>query len=275
LSEAELQFLDVGSGVDKRRIVFRRRQGAGPGLIWLPGFKSDMASTKARGLDEYCEAKGRALLRFDYSGHGLSSGRFEDGTISRWLEEAISIFHAATAGPQIVIGSSMGGYLALLLARSLSASKSIASLAGLVLIAPAVDFTEILIWGKAGAEVRETIMRIGHWLRPTPYSLEPYPITRGLIEDGRRHLIMGGAIRTYAPTWILQGMLDEDVPCAHVKSLAENITNDPIILTLVSDGDHRLSRPQDLQLLISAIESAVHTASAVVATDGPGPGRRQ
>jgi pimeloyl-ACP methyl ester carboxylesterase len=255
LSEPELQFLDFGAGLAARRIAYRRRPGAGPGIVWLPGFKSDMASTKALTLDNYCEAKGRALLRFDYSGHGFSGGRFEEGTISRWLEESLAVFRAHAIGPQILIGSSMGGYLALLLARELAAEKEAARLAGMILIAPAVDFTEALMWRRASSEVRDTIMRTGQWLRPTPYAPEPYPITRDLIEDGRRHLLLGGRIRTHAPTRILQGMLDEDVPYEHVQTLVEHIAGDPVTLTLVRDGDHRLSRPQDLAMLTNAIEA--------------------
>jgi len=214
-----------------------------------------MASTKATALDAWCAANGRALLRFDYSGHGASTGRFEEGTLTRWLEESLAVFRAATAGPQILVGSSMGGYLALLVARELALTNATASLAGMILIAPAVDFTEALMWDRASSPAREAIMRDGQWLRPTPYASEPYPITRALIEDGRRHLLLGGAIRTYAPTRILQGMLDEDVPYGHVQKLVEHIVADPVTLTLVKDGDHRLSRPQDLAILIGAIDA--------------------
>jgi pimeloyl-ACP methyl ester carboxylesterase len=255
LSEPELQFLDLGAGLAARRIAYRRRLGVGPGIVWLPGFKSDMASTKARTLDDYCAAKGRALLRFDYSGHGFSGGSFEKGTISRWLEESLAVFRTHTVGPQILIGSSMGGYLALLLARELAAEREATRLAGMILIAPAVDFTEALMWRRASPEVRDNIMRAGQWLRPTPYASEPYPITRDLIVDGRRHLLLGGPVRTYAPTRILQGMLDEDVPYDHVQTLVEHIAGDPVTLTLVRDGDHRLSRPQDLAMLTNAIET--------------------
>ena len=253
MSEPELQFLNVGSGRASRRIAYCQRKGAGPGLVWLPGFKSDMASTKARALDDDCARSGRALLRFDYSGHGASGGSFAEGTISRWLDESIAIFRALTSGPQILIGSSMGGYVALLLARALAEAKETQRLAGMILIAPAVDFTEALIWSRATPEARQTIMRDGQWMRPTPYASEPYPITRALIEDGRRHLLLGGPIRTYAPTRILQGMLDADVPYSHVQTLVEHIAADPVMLTLVRDGDHRLSRPADLAMLMGAI----------------------
>jgi pimeloyl-ACP methyl ester carboxylesterase len=257
LSDSELQFLDVGAGEAARRIAFRRRAAQEPnraGLVWLSGFKSDMASTKASALDDYCMKSGRALLRFDYSGHGESGGRFEDGTVTRWLEESLAIIRAATTGPQILVGSSMGGYLALLAARALGQAGEAARLAGMALIAPAVDFTEALIWKSAPAEARRAIMEQGAWARQSSYSPEPYPITKALIEDGRKHLLLGGAIRTYCPVRILQGMRDEDVPYGHVMILVEHIVGDPVTLTLVKDGDHRLSRPEDLALLIAAIE---------------------
>ena len=257
LSDAELQFLDIGADAEARRIAFRRRDSTDAGqagLVWLCGFKSDMASTKATALDEYCAAAGRALLRFDYSGHGASGGSFEDGTISRWLEETLAVIRAATSGPQILIGSSMGGYLALLAARAFAQAGEAARLAGMALIAPAVDFTEALIWAKASKATRRAIMEQGAWARPSPYSAEPYPITRALIEDGRRHLLLGATVRTHCPVRVLQGMRDEDVPYRHAMTLVEHIAGDPVTLTLVKDGDHRLSRPEDLALLVSAIE---------------------
>jgi pimeloyl-ACP methyl ester carboxylesterase len=257
LSEGELQFLDVGVGGEARRIAFRPRAaqaGNGAGLVWLSGFKSDMASTKAQALDAYCMKSGRALLRFDYSGHGQSEGRFEAGSMTRWLEEALAVIRAATTGPQILVGSSMGGYLALLVARAFGQADETARLAGMALIAPAVDFTEALIWANAPAAARRAIMEKGAWARQSAYAPEPYPITRTLIEDGRRYLLLGGAIRTYCPVRILQGMQDEDVPYRHAMTLVEHIVGDPVTLTLVKDGDHRLSRPEDLALLIAAIE---------------------
>jgi pimeloyl-ACP methyl ester carboxylesterase len=257
LSDAELQFLDVGADAQLRRIAYRRRAALAPkppGLIWLGGFKSDMSSTKAQTLDDYCTKSGRALLRFDYSGHGVSGGPFEAGTITRWLEETLAVFRAATTGPQILVGSSMGGYLALLAARALSQMGEAGRLAGMALIAPAVDFTEALIWKNAPAKARRAIMEKGAWSRHSPYSPEPYPITKDLIEDGRRHLLLGGAVRTYCPVRILQGMKDEDVPYRHVMTLVEHIPSDPVTLTLIKDGDHRLSRVEDLALLIAAIE---------------------
>jgi pimeloyl-ACP methyl ester carboxylesterase len=212
-----------------------------------------MESTKASALDAEAERLGLALLRFDYSGHGRSEGRLEDATISRWLEETLALVRAETVGPQVVLGSSMGGYLALLAARALIQSGEAERLAGLILIAPAVDFTEALIWERAPEEARRAIMEDGAWRRPSAYSDEPDVFTRALIEDGRTHLLLGGMIRTSCPTVVLQGMRDEDVPYRHALALMERLGGDPATLTLVKDGDHRLSRPQDLRLLFDAV----------------------
>jgi pimeloyl-ACP methyl ester carboxylesterase len=257
LSDPELQFLTVGSGGEARRIAFRRRPAQRrdrPGLVWLCGFKSDMGSTKATALDAHAEANGLGLLRYDYSGHGASGGAFEEGAISHWLDETLAVIRAASDGPQILVGSSMGGYLALLAARALGEAGETARLAGMALIAPAVDFTEALMWAKATKHQRRAIAEEGVWLRHSPYSPEPYPITRGLIEDGRKHLLMGSTIRSHCPIRILQGMRDEDVPYAHVMTLVEHIPADPVTLTLIKDGDHRLSRPEDIALLMAAID---------------------
>jgi pimeloyl-ACP methyl ester carboxylesterase len=260
LTGVSLQTLTVGKGGAARQIAFLRRvankRGASrPGLIWLSGFKSDMISTKASALDDYCAKEGRALLRFDYSGHGQSSGRFEDAILSEWLEESVALIRAKSEGPQLLIGSSMGGYLALLAANALWKTDEAHRLAGLVLIAPAVDFTEALIWRNAPEEAKREIMEKGAWLRPSAYSAEPYPITRALIEDGRRHLMLGGTIRAHCRVAILQGMQDEDVPFAHAMTLVEHMAGDSVTLTLVKDGDHRLSRDEDVALLLSTIES--------------------
>jgi pimeloyl-ACP methyl ester carboxylesterase len=257
VNQDEPQFLEVGAGPLRRPIAFRRRapvRGGLPGIVWLAGFKSDMASAKASALDEHCARRGQALLRFDYSGHGASGGRFEDGTVSRWLEESLAAIRAATSGRQILVGSSMGGYLALLVARALAAVGETARLAGMVLIAPAVDFTEALMWANASEAARRAIVEKGVWERSSAYSDEPYPITRDLIEDGRRHLLLGQTVRSFCPTRILQGMRDEDVPYRHALTLVEHMAGDPVTLTLIKDGDHRLSRPQDLALLFQAID---------------------
>ena len=228
------------------------RSGA-PGVVWLSGYRSDMGSTKAAALDAEAERRGLGLLRFDYSGHGRSEGRLEDGTVSRWLEETLTLVRAETEGPQIVVGSSMGGYLALLAARALDEAGEAGRIKGLILIAPAVDFTEALIWARASDEARRAIMDEGVWRRPSAYSSEPDCFTRALIEDGRKHLLLGGMIRTRAPTVVLQGMQDPDVPFAHALALMQRLGDDPATLTLIKDGDHRLSRPQDLELLFEAV----------------------
>jgi pimeloyl-ACP methyl ester carboxylesterase len=249
-------FLDIGEGELSRRIAVRMRHGTGsnPGLVWLGGFMSDMGGTKAVALDQWAGAQGRACLRFDYSGHGESGGRFADGTISRWLEESLAVFDARCEGPQIVVGSSMGGWLALLLAREVRrAPRPKASLAGLILIAPAVDFTEALMWQRFPEEIKREIETTGAWKRPSQYSVEPYLITKGLIEDGRRHLLLGGLIETGCPVRILQGVQDPDVPWDHAVELVSRLAQDDVVLTLVKDGDHRLSRPEDIERLLAAV----------------------
>jgi pimeloyl-ACP methyl ester carboxylesterase len=222
----------------------------------MGGFSSDMKGTKAEALDQWAAAQGRACIRYDYSGHGESGGRFTDGTIGRWLEESLAVFTQFCRGPQIVIGSSMGGWLALLLARELrrrDPDASGAEIKGMVLIAPAVDFTEVLMWDRFPPQVRKEIEDKGVWRRPSEYSQEPYLITRGLIEEGRNHLLLGRLIETGCPVRILQGVKDEDVPWRHATELVSHLARDDVILTLVKDGDHRLSRPEDIERLIAAV----------------------
>jgi pimeloyl-ACP methyl ester carboxylesterase len=248
-----LKFIDVGSGQAKRRIAVRPRAGSPPGLFWLGGFKSDMNGTKIAALDRWAAEQGRACTRFDYSGHGESGGTFTDGTIGRWLEESLAVF-ASCAGPQVVIGSSMGGWIALLLLRELKArALQFPPVVGVVLIAPAVDFTEELMWKKFSPEIKRQIEQTGAWARPSSYSEQPYPITKNLIEDGRRHLLLGGLIETGCPVRILQGVKDEDVPWQHAIELTSRLAHDDVVLTLVKDGDHRLSRPEDIERLIAAV----------------------
>lgn len=230
--------------------------GAGkPGIVWMGGFKSDMRSTKAARLDALAAATGRSCLRYDYAGHGESEGAFEDGTIGQWAAQSLAIVRALTSGPQIVVGSSMGGWIALLVARELAKLGESDRLAGLVLIAPAVDFTEALMWPQLSAAARRDIETKGFWLRPTPYAPDPYPITRALIEDGRRHLLFDGEIHANCPVHILQGMQDPDVPWRHALTLVEHLAGDPCTLTLIKDGDHRLSREEDIARLLAAVEA--------------------
>ncbi|MBN9041627.1 MAG: alpha/beta hydrolase [Rhizobiales bacterium 62-47] len=243
-------YLEVGAGGLRRRIAVRARPGAAPGLFWLSGFNSDMQGTKALALDGFAAEHGRACVRFDYSGHGESEGRFADGTIGCWLEEAIAVFDAFCKGPQVVVGSSMGGWMALLLARDLARRGR--PLKGLVLIAPAPDFTEALMWQSFPDDVKRQIETEGVWLRPSEYG-DPYPITRALIEDGRKHLLLGGSIEVGCPVRILQGAQDPDVPWRHAFALTERLPSDDVVLTMIQDGDHRLSRPQDIARILTAV----------------------
>jgi len=230
------------------------RSGDSPGLFWLGGFKSDMQGTKAQALDRWAQAHGRACLRFDYSGHGESGGDFKDGTIGRWLAESLAVYTNLAKGPQVVIGSSMGGWLALLLARALREKKSGPPIAGMVLIAPAVDFTEELMWKHFPEAVKREIEDKGLWLRPSEYGEGPYPITKNLIEDGRKHLMLGGLIEPGCPVHILQGVQDPDVPWRHAVELVSRFARDDVVLTLIKDGDHRLSRPEDIERLLAAVK---------------------
>jgi pimeloyl-ACP methyl ester carboxylesterase len=250
-----LKYLELGTGSSIRRLAVRVDPGAAPGLFWLGGFKSDMTGTKAQALAGWAREHGRACVRFDYSGHGQSSGAFADGTIGRWLEDALAVFDAFCRGPQVLIGSSMGGWLALLTVRALR-SREVAAAAcasGLVLIAPAVDFTEVLMWSRFPDDAKRAIIEHGVWLWASAYSDDPYPITRTLIEEGRSHLLLGGMIETGCPVRILQGVEDPDVPWQHAVELVSRLAQDDVVLTLVKDGDHRLSRPEDLDRLTKAV----------------------
>jgi pimeloyl-ACP methyl ester carboxylesterase len=250
IPDTEPAFIEVGRDGAARKIAVRARAGGAPGLFWLSGFNSDMQGTKALALDVWAAEQGRACVRFDYSGHGSSGGAFVDGTIGRWLEESVAVFDRFCDGPQVVIGSSMGGWMALLLAREIARRRG---LAGLVLIAPAPDFTEELMWKGFPPEVRQEIETKGVWLRPSHYG-EPTPITRALIEEGRNHLLLGRAIEVGCPVRILQGAQDPDVPWQHAFALAHRLPSDDVVLTMIQDGDHRLSRPQDIARIIAAVK---------------------
>lgn len=237
--------------VSERRIAIERRTGRAPGLVWMGGFRSDMQGSKALAVDRFGAEHGLAVTRFDYSGHGQTGGDFNLGTISRWLEESLAVFET-TAGPQIVIGSSMGGWLALLLIRELRRHDS-SRVIGLVLIAPATDMTE-LMQAQMTKKQRGLLLKQGYVEEPSEYSPEPYRINLSMIEDGRQHLLFGRAIETGCPVTILQGARDRDVPKEHALRLVQHIVNDPVTMTLVPDGDHRLSREQDIALLERSIE---------------------
>jgi len=237
---AEIEMLTLAG----QRLAVARQPGGGPTFVWLSGFKSDMAGTKVSTLSDWARARGQAFVRFDYSGHGQSSGRFEDGTIGQWAAEAIAIIDAYTTGPVLLVGSSMGAWLALLAAKARSDR-----VAGLLLIAPAADFTERLMCAGFSDDVKREIETTGAWEQPSAYGAEPYVITKRLIEDGRRWLVMDAPIPFAGPVRILQGGCDPDVPEAHARALAALLESSDLRFDLIPDGDHRLSRAQDLKKL--------------------------
>ena len=255
MDETTLEMVPIGNADKTRAIAVRRRPGGSPGLFWLGGFRSNMEGSKAIAVDGLAARRRLACTRFDYSGHGRSGGRFADGTISRWLEEAEGVFQRFAPGPQIVVGSSMGGWIALLLAQRLAGSGR--PLAGLVLIAPAVDMTRKLIWSQMDAAARQELETAGVFLVPSDYADEPYPITRDLMEDGDAHLIGDRLIETGCPVHILQGTEDTDVPYGHATELITHFASDDVVLTLVKGADHRMSRPEDLARLEAAIEGLI------------------
>ena len=247
-------FLDV----DGANIAVRRTAGAEPGLVWLGGYRSDMLGTKAEALAGWASDKGGAFLRHDYSGHGESGGDFAAGTISKWLAESLAVLRRHSEGRQVLVGSSMGAWIALRMVQELRKAGESGRVAGLVLIAPAPDFTADLVEPALTSAQRRDLAAKGFFGKPSGYSEEPYIYTRALIEDGRRNLVMGGPIDTHCPVHILQGMADPDVPHTHALKLVSLLPADDVTLSLVPDGDHRLSRPQDLAL--RAVEAILEQA---------------
>lgn len=233
---------------DGERIAWRRIDGRGPTIVWLGGYRSDMTGTKAQALADWAAQAGRSFLRFDYFGHGESSGAFEAGTVTRWREDALAVMDELTEGPLVLVGSSMGGWMAFLAAAAWPER-----IGAMVLIAPAPDFTERLIAPSLSEAAREDIARSGVWYRPSAYG-DPDPITRELLEDGARWSILPGPVNIDAPVRILQGGHDEVVPWTHALELAQAVKSDDVVFTLVKDGDHRLSRPQDIDRLIRTLE---------------------
>jgi pimeloyl-ACP methyl ester carboxylesterase len=245
-SREDFAFIDGPNG----RLAYRRIAGLIPGIVWLGGFRSDMTGTKASYLADWAKKEGRSFLRFDYSGHGASDGDFEDGSISAWLADALAAFDALTEGPKILVGSSMGAWIATLLAL-----RRPTRIAGIVFIAPAPDFTEELIWPSLGEEARRTLIAEGRIVNPSAYADEPTIITRRLIEDGRKHLVLGTRIAIAAPIRILHGMADPDVPWRHALRFAEAIASEDLTVTLIKGGDHRLSTERELARLVASIRS--------------------
>ncbi|MGH6911144.1 MAG: alpha/beta fold hydrolase [Phenylobacterium sp.] len=232
---------------DGAKLAWRRVDGAGPTVVWLGGFRSDMAGTKAQALADWARASGRAYLRFDYFGHGESGGDFHDGTITRWREDALAVLDELIQGEVVLVGSSMGGWIA-----CLAAMVRPERVKAMVLVAPAPDFTEKLMAPEIPPEGRKALREAGVWLRPSEYG-DPYPITASLLEDGARWSILPGPVPIEAPVRILQGGEDPDVPWRHALELAQAINGPDVVFTLIKDGDHRLSRPQDIARLIAAV----------------------
>lgn len=241
-----------------RQIAYAGREGRSPGVMFFGGFNSDMTGTKATALEAYCAASGQAFVRFDYSGHGASSGQFEDGTIGDWAADAIAVIDQVAVGPQIIVGSSMGGWIGLLAALARPDR-----VAGFVGIAAAPDFTQDMMWDTYGEGIREQLRREGVYYEPSEYGEDPYPITMKLIEEGRDHLVLRDAIPLHCPVRLIQGQQDNDVPWQTAVKLAERLDSDDVEVTLIKQGDHRLSSPEDLarlervlDLLLDSEESA-------------------
>ena len=219
-----------------------------PGVIFMGGFRSDMTGSKALALERMCRDEGRGFVRFDYFGHGQSSGDFTDGTIGRWTDDAVAVLDELTDGPQILVGSSMGGWIMLLAA--LARPRRVAGLVG---IAAAPDFTEELIWQQATPEIRATLEQDGVYFEPTEYDDAPYPITLKLIEEGRAHLLLERPIALHCPVRLFHGMRDHDVPWSTATRISDALLTEDVRIFLVKDGDHRLSRDSDLDRLCTAV----------------------
>ena len=238
---------------DGEQIAWRRIAGSGPTVLWLGGFRSDMAGTKAEALADWAKARGRDFLRFDYFGHGESSGDFvKGGCITRWREDVLAVIDQLAEGPLVLVGSSMGGWLSLL-----AAAARPQRVKAMVLVAPAPDFTEALMKPQFTPAIRRALQDDGVWIQRSDYDPEGYPITRLLIEDGARWSVLPGPLGFEGPVRILQGARDESVPWTHAHELVGALPGDDVVFTLIKDGDHRLSRPQDLQRLVAAVEEAV------------------
>ncbi len=252
--------IEILPRTDGPSIAYARSPGAAglegtdqrPGLIFLGGFMSDMGSTKATALESFADDKGLPYLRFDYSGHGASQGRFEDGTIGAWLSDTLTMVDQKSDGPQILIGSSMGGWIALLAA--LARPKRICGIVG---IAAAPDFTEDLLDSTLSALQRETLMRDGIVHIETPYGDKPYAFTLALIDDGRDHLLLDGPIAVQCPIRLIQGHADPDVPWKTANAIMARVAATDCAITLIKDGDHRLSRPQDLAMIGAAVTDII------------------
>ena len=241
----------------RETIAYRAIAGSTPGVMFCGGFMSDMTGTKATALEAHCRRTGRAYVRFDYSGHGESGGAFRDGTIGAWRDDALAVLDHVASGPQVLVGSSMGGWIVLLLA--LARSERVAGLVG---VAAAPDFTEDLIWSTLDDSARQTIAETGEVVMPCDYGEDPYPITMGLIEEGRDHLLLRAPIALECPIRLLQGMRDEDVPWRTALRIAGLVKSENVTVELIKDGDHRLSRDEDLARLAAAVDGIARADAA-------------
>ena len=237
---------------DGNSIAYVRTAGRGPTVVFLGGFRSDMTGTKAVALESWAAARGQSFVRFDYLGHGQSSGRFEDGTIGRWLDDSLAVLDQLTDGPLVLVGSSMGGWLSLLAARARPER-----LAGLVLIAAAPDFTERLLLAGLSAADQATLQREGRLERPSQYSPEPSVFTWKLIEEGRRHLLLDKPLALPCPVRLLHGQSDPDVPWEYSLQIAAHLAAPDVVTTFVKGGDHRLSTPADIARLLATVAELV------------------
>lgn len=248
---AALRHLDANG----RRIAYRQTAGAGPGVVFLGGFRSDMTGTKAQALEDWARAQGRAFVRFDYSGHGQSSGTFTDGCIGQWADDALAVLRDLTTGPQVLVGSSMGGWIALLLAK-----RAAARVAGLVTVAAAPDFTEDAMWAGFDSAKRDRLMTQGHVEIPSEYDDGPYVITRQLITDGRDHLVLRDPLPLPMPVRLLHGTADTAVDMTVALRLLDHAQGPDIRLTVVKDADHRFSTPPCLALIAQAVTEVLACA---------------
>ncbi len=242
---------------DGTTIAYSKLAGKNPGIVFLHGFKSDKSGGKALAVEDFCGERGQAFVRFDAFGHGESAGRFEDGTIGRWADDAVAVLDRLTEGPQILVGSSMGGWLMLLAA--LARRPRVAGLLGL---AAAPDFTEELIFDAFSPEQKQTLLRDGRVLIDDCYAEEPYPVSRRLIEDGRQHLLLHGPINLTCPIRLIHGQKDEDVPWRTALRLQEHLISDDIEVTLVKSSGHRLSEPADIARMLDVLESLLRKVEA-------------
>ncbi|MAZ83690.1 MAG: alpha/beta hydrolase [Rhizobiales bacterium] len=257
MSDVEEKRITVGENGQAREIAALIRPATAigrPGTIWLGGYRSDMSGSKAEAICVHQGSKAAASIRFDYSGHGASGGEFTDGTISRWLEESLAVFDRFAEGPQILVGSSMGGWIALRMAQELRNRGEADRIAGLVLIAPAPDFTHELMEPELSEEERQSLETRGYFEEPTPYGPDPNVFTKALFEDGRANRVLDGIIEVDAPVTIIQGMEDPDVPWKHALRLVEHLPSTNVDVQLIRDGDHRLSRPEDIQRILAAVD---------------------